>query len=115
VWATYRGIAMGEDGGGKGEAIHDPSIDHEGRVSQPGRRDQVIGLISICRTAGLLLTIHDLISSSLPIVVVRCFFTLPVPSPSFLSLPSPSGTFRSRLTNVLLPSGLFCTLPTCSR
>jgi hypothetical protein len=83
-------------------------------VSRPGRRDRVIELIFICRTAGLLLTTHDLISSSLPIVVASCFLTFPVPSPSFLSFPSPSGTFCSRLLNVLLASGSLCTLPTCS-
>ena len=56
----------------------------------------------------------DLISSPLPIVVARYFFTLPVPSTSFPSLPFPSGTFRSRSLYVPLPSGSFCTLPTCS-
>jgi hypothetical protein len=56
----------------------------------------------------------NLISSLLPIVVARYFFTLLVPSPSFLPLPSPSGTFCSRLLYVPLPSGSFYMLPTCS-
>ena len=80
-------------------------------LSRPGCRDWVIGLLFTCWTAGLLLTFHDLISSFLPIVVARCFFTFPAPSPSFLSLLSPSRTFRSRLLTVLLASGLFCMLP----
>jgi hypothetical protein len=67
-----------------------------------------------CRTADSSFSISDLISSPLPIVVARYFFTLPVPSPSFLLLPSPSGTFRSRSLYVPLPSGSFCTLPMCS-
>jgi hypothetical protein len=66
------------------------------------------------RTADSSFSIDDLISSPLPIVVARYFFTLPVPSPSFLTLPFPSGTFRSRSSYVPLPSGSFCTLPTCS-
>jgi hypothetical protein len=66
------------------------------------------------RTAGSSFSISDLISSPLPIVVARYFFTLPVPSPSFLPLPSPSGTFRSRSLYVLLLSSSFCTLPPCS-
>jgi hypothetical protein len=84
-------------------------------LSRPGRQDWVIGLIFTCRTAGFLLATHDIISSFLPIVVAKYFFTLPAPSPSFLPLPSPSGTSHSRLLYVLLASGSFCTLPTCSR
>ena len=56
----------------------------------------------------------DLISSPLPIVVARYFFTLLAPSPSFLPLLLPSGIFHSRSLYVPLPSGSFCTLPTCS-
>jgi hypothetical protein len=66
------------------------------------------------RTAGSSFSINDIISSPLPIVVARYFFTLPVPSPSFLSLPSPSGTFRSRSSYVPLLSDSFYTLPPCS-
>jgi hypothetical protein len=66
------------------------------------------------RTAGSSFSIDDLISSPLPTVVARYFFTLLVPSPSFLPFPSPSGTFRSRLPYVLSPSGSLCTLPMCS-
>ena len=66
------------------------------------------------RTAGFFLSIGDLISSHLPIVVARYFFTLLAPSPSFLLLPSPSGTFCSRSLYVPLPSGSFCMLPMCS-
>jgi hypothetical protein len=82
-------------------------------MSRPGCWDQVIGLLFTCRTAGLLRVIYDLISSFLPIVVTRYFFTLLAPSLSFLSSLSPSGTFHSRLLNILLPSGLFCMLPIC--
>jgi len=32
VRATNGGVAVGEDGSGKREAIHDPPVDHEGRV-----------------------------------------------------------------------------------
>jgi hypothetical protein len=67
-----------------------------------------------CPTAGSSFSIDDLISSPLPTVVARYFPTLPVPSLSFLPLPSPSGTFCSRFLYVLLPSGSFCTLPPCS-
>jgi hypothetical protein len=56
----------------------------------------------------------DLISSPLPIVVARYFFTLLAPSLSFLPLLLPSGIFCSRSLYVPLPSGSFCTLPTCS-
>jgi hypothetical protein len=84
-------------------------------VSRPGCRDRVIRLIFTCRTTRLLLVPYDIMSSFLLMIVARYFFTLPAPSPSFLSFPSPSGTFHSRLLNVLLPSGSFCTLPTCSR
>ena len=66
------------------------------------------------RTANSSFSIGDLISSPLPIVVPRYFFTLLVPSPSFLLLPSPSGTFHSRSLYVPLPSGSFCMLPMCS-
>jgi len=66
------------------------------------------------RTTGSSFSSDDLTSSPLPIVVARYFFTLPVPSPSFLTLPFSSGTFRSRSSYVPLPSGSFCTLPTCS-
>jgi hypothetical protein len=65
-------------------------------------------------TADSSFLINDLISSPLPIVVARYFLTLPVPSPSFLPLPFPSGTFRSRFLYVPLLSGSFCTLPLCS-
>jgi hypothetical protein len=82
-------------------------------LSRPGHRDRVIKLIFTCQTARLLVASYDLISSFLLTVVARCFFTLPTLSPSFLSLLSPSGTFRSRLPNALLPSGSFCTLLTC--
>ena len=76
--------------------------------------DRVIGLLFTCRATGFLLTFYDLISSFLLMVVARYFSTLPAPSPSFLSLLSPSGTFLSRLLTVLLTSGSFCMLPTCS-
>jgi hypothetical protein len=66
------------------------------------------------RTAASSFLIDDLISSPLPIVVARYFFTFPVPSTGFPSLPFPSGTFCSRSLYVLLPSGSFCTLPPCS-
>jgi len=66
------------------------------------------------RTADSSFLISDLISSPLPIVVARYFFRLLVPSPSFLPLLSPSGTFRSRSLYLPLPSSSFCTLPTCS-
>ena len=65
-------------------------------------------------TADSSFLINDLISSPLPIVVARYFFTLLVPSLSFLLLPSPSGTFCSRSLYVPLPSGSFCMLLTCS-
>ena len=65
------------------------------------------------QTADSSFSISDLISSPLPIVVARYFFTLLVPSPSFLPLPSPSRTFHSRLPYVSLPSGLFSMLPIC--
>jgi hypothetical protein len=67
-----------------------------------------------CRTANSSFSISDLMSSPLPIVVARYFFMLPVSSPSFLPLPFPSGTFRSRSLYVPLLSGSFCTLPPCS-
>jgi hypothetical protein len=83
-------------------------------LSRPGCQNQVIRLLFTCQTAELLLAFHDLISSFLPIVVARCFLTFPAPSLSFLSLPSPSGTFHSRLLTVLSASGSFCTLLMCS-
>ena len=66
------------------------------------------------QTADSSFSISNLISSPLPIVVAKCFFTLLVPSPSFLPLLSPSGTFCSRLPYVSLPFGSLCTLPMCS-
>jgi hypothetical protein len=96
------------DGGGEYIAGHV-------KVSRPGCWDWVIELIFTCRTAGLLLATYDLISSSLPRVVARYFFTLLAPSPSLLPLPSPSGTFHSRLLNILLPSSSFCMPLMCSR
>jgi hypothetical protein len=62
------------------------------------------------QTADSSFSISDLISSPLPIVVTRYFFMLPVPSLSFPSLPSPSGTFCSRLLYVLSCSGSLPTL-----
>jgi hypothetical protein len=67
-----------------------------------------------CQTAGSSFSVDDLISSPLPIVVARYFFMLLLPSPSFLPLPSPSGTFRSRSLYVPLLSSFFCTLLPCS-
>jgi hypothetical protein len=91
-----------------------PKGPDEGVMSQPRCRDRVIRLLLTCQTAGLLFIFYNLISSFLSIVVARCFFTFPASSPSFLSLLSPSGTFRSRLLYILLPSGTFCMLPMCS-
>ena len=65
------------------------------------------------QTAASSFSINDLISSPLPIVVARYFLTLPVPSPSFLPLPSSSGTFHSRFLYIPLLSGSFCMLPPC--
>jgi hypothetical protein len=66
------------------------------------------------QTADSSFSISDLISSPLPIVVTRYFFMLLVPSPSLPSLPSPSGTFRSRLLYVLSCFSLLPMLLTCS-
>jgi hypothetical protein len=87
---------------------------NEGVMLRPGCCNQVFGLMFSYRTADSSFSINDLISSPLPIVVARYFFTLPVHSPSFLLLPFPSRTFCSRSLYVPLPFGLFCTLPTCS-
>jgi hypothetical protein len=66
------------------------------------------------RTADSSFSINNLTSSPLPMVIARHFFMLPVPSPSFLLLLSPSGTFRSRSLYAPLLSSSFCTLPPCS-
>jgi hypothetical protein len=85
------------------------------KVLRPGCHDRVFGLTFSLPDCWLLpFFINDLISSPLPIVVTRYFLTLPAPSPSFLPLLSPSGTFYSRSWCVSLPSGSFCMLPMCS-
>ena len=62
-------------------------------------------LCFLYQTASFSFLTDDLISSPLPIVVARYFFTLPVPSLSFLLFLSPSRTFHSRLLYVPLQCG----------
>ena len=95
---------------GHWQNLHQPCPSCHGLVAMTGYLD----LHFPYQTADPSFSINDLVSSHLPIVVARCFFTLLVPSPSFLSFQSPSGTFHSRLPYVPLPSSSFCALPTCS-
>jgi len=96
----------------KEQVGHLNAVVHE--VSWPGCRNRVFGLTFSLPDCRLFFLISNLISSPLPIVVARYFFTLLVPSLNFLLLPLPSGAFRSRLPYVLLPSYSLYMLPTCS-